>query len=182
MVTGKRTYRESDSPASSERSQLSSRHKSLRRLLQFARVDFLSCVIRCLAITPADSVNRTSSTLESSHLQSTHDPNARSRSRRRTSPRVIPRLMPPKVQAPPRKEACIIIVDVGASMGAQADDGRPTGLDNAKKAIQLSQTHPAHHARQSRVARNTNIDWTHQHARTTPIIGLTVTVRGRDRP
>lgn len=45
--------------------------------------------------------------------------------------------MPPKVTGPPRKEACILIVDVGASMAAERDDGQPTGLDNAKRAIQM---------------------------------------------
>lgn len=45
--------------------------------------------------------------------------------------------MPPKLTSPPRKEACIIIVDVGASMSGARDDGRISGLDLAKKSIQL---------------------------------------------
>jgi hypothetical protein len=44
--------------------------------------------------------------------------------------------MPPKVQAPPRKEACIIIVDVGASMSAVDDTGR-SGLNDALHAVKL---------------------------------------------
>ena len=49
--------------------------------------------------------------------------------------------MPPRVVGPPRKEACILILDVGASMGRAEDDGRESKLLKAQKSVQLRQTH-----------------------------------------
>jgi hypothetical protein len=47
--------------------------------------------------------------------------------------------MPPRVVGPPRKEACIIIMDVGASMGKGSDDAKGSGLDKAQQAVKMSQ-------------------------------------------
>ena len=48
--------------------------------------------------------------------------------------------MPPRVVGPPRKEACIIIMDVGASMGKGSDDAKGSGLDKAQQAVKMSQS------------------------------------------
>lgn len=52
--------------------------------------------------------------------------------------------MPPRVVGPPRKEACILILDVGASMARAEDDGRESKLIKAQKSVQLRQTERQH--------------------------------------
>jgi hypothetical protein len=47
--------------------------------------------------------------------------------------------MPPRVVGPPRKEACVIIIDVGKSMGRGADEEKGSGLDHALHAVKLSE-------------------------------------------
>jgi hypothetical protein len=55
--------------------------------------------------------------------------------------------MPPRVVGPPRKEACIIIIDVGASMAVVHDEATgKSGLDNAMDAVKLSQSEGRQHS------------------------------------
>lgn len=47
--------------------------------------------------------------------------------------------MPPRVVGPPRKEACVIIIDVGKNMARGADEEKGSGLDHALHAVKLSE-------------------------------------------